>query len=147
MLIDFQNKFEYPDQDILYQVFGLIDTAMKDNADIILCEFFGFGSTWKAIRKKLKGYDQLYLIRKKSQDGGRHVIRSLKRKKINQPNRIVVAGLYAEWCVKSTITTMAEYMKETEFIIHKKACIPKYPEKAWEDYNCYLGYLKNLKLL
>ena len=145
LLIDFQPGFIDPDPDFAFNLNELIDKAMNENADIVVCEFFGFGSSWKMIRKKLSKYEHKYVIRKKDQDGGRHVNSRLSKLKLKKIHEIRVAGLYADMCVKDTVMTLAELMPKSNFIILRKFCIASgYKEDAWNLYKN--RKVKNLKL-
>ncbi len=149
LLIDFQSGFEDADPDFESRILRLLDQAMLDGADIVLCEFFRFGATWKFIRDKLKTYNRKHVVRKKNQNGGFHVQRKLRRLKLKQLHEVKVAGLYAEWCVKDTVITLAQLMPDSQFRILKPCCIQFAATKkhAWEKYDCYLTDIKNLRLV
>ena len=146
LLIDLQLKFEEPDPDFLDEITGLVLDAIEAGANIGLVEFRGFGSTWAEVRELLEGYENCFKFRKKGQDGGSHVVRRLRHLKMKHTERILVGGLYTEWCVKSTVTTMAELMPESQFRIKRKACLPYYSKrKAWQSFRSHSKRLKNIK--
>lgn len=148
LLIDFQSGFEDADPDFESRILRLLDQAMLDGADIVLCEFARFGATWKFIRDKLASYKQKYVIRKSNQNGGYHVRNRFRRLKLERLHEVRVAGLYAEWCVKDTVITLAQLMPESQFRILKPCCIQFAATKkhAWEKYDCYLRKMDNLEL-
>ena len=146
LLIDLQTQFEEPDPDYLENITALIVDAINDGADIALVEFQGYGSTWEEVRELLQNYENCFKFRKKDQDGGNHVAKRMKNLKMRHTDTVLVAGLYAEWCVKLTVTTMAEIMPESQFKIKRKACLSYYEKReAWKDFKKHSEKLRNIK--
>lgn len=76
--------------------------------------------TTSSLNNLLKNYKNKVYVYKRDNDGGLEILQTLKSKKIPHKN-VRVCGVYANYCVRETVTTMAEKMNTTKIHLVKNA--------------------------
>lgn len=153
VIVDCQNDFACPDDSrstkmAARRIENLILQTQRDKAYILVVEFAGCGPTWKEIRDLIKDYDRKGFCRKPYQDGGKEVVRYLRRRKW-PTDRVLFCGLYADLCVADTAITVSEKLPKSTIEVCRAACISSACQNgsgkrfAWH----YYGFRpKNLKM-
>lgn len=122
VVVDMQGHFASAKNDYtIRNVITSIKKAKKDNAVIIVLEYFGCGPTLSRIKKHLNGYDKVTYAMKSSDGGGEEVIDKMHFKNIDFIQNIRVCGVNISFCVSETVRELVDdYGKNVEVI--KRAC-------------------------
>ena len=107
-----------------------IRKAMKDDAAILLVEYRGCGKTAATLAGLLDGYKNAHVVKKSNDDGGKEVVRKLRREKLPR-GTIRVCGVNTDACVEDTVRGIMRNMRKRtpEIQVLANACNSNYSHR------------------
>ena len=161
VIIDCQERFLIRDgMDFsreINRVESLTLRAIEKEIPILLVEFVNdefysgitglpkYSNTVSQIRRHLLSYTQHRKVYKMEEDGGNEIGKVLEF--IGHPKKVSVCGAYAQFCVKSSVRTLAYNFPNCQFNLIDEA-IMEYPKSTATKAQAYkeLSFYDNIKV-